>query len=39
MELLTSDGWSSVYTVEAVIMQISTLLVKGGSRIPEQSKV
>ena len=33
MELLTKQGWSSAYTVEAIIMQIAATLVKGGARI------
>lgn len=33
MELLTTQGWSSAYTVEAVIMQIAATLVKGKARI------
>lgn len=33
MELLTKQGWSSAYTVEAIIMQISATLVKGKARI------
>lgn len=33
MELLTKQGWSSAYTVEALIMQISATLVKGKARI------
>jgi len=33
MELLTKQGWSSVYSIEAVIMQISATLVKGKARI------
>nr|XP_006821872.1 PREDICTED: ubiquitin-conjugating enzyme E2 Q2-like [Saccoglossus kowalevskii] len=33
MELLTKQGWSSAYTIEAVIMQISATLVKGKARI------
>ena len=33
MELLTAQGWSSAYTVEAVIMQIAATLVKGKARI------
>jgi ubiquitin-conjugating enzyme E2 Q len=33
MELLTKQGWSSAYTVEAVIMQISATFVKGKARI------
>ncbi|XP_055309791.1 ubiquitin-conjugating enzyme E2 Q2-like isoform X2 [Sitodiplosis mosellana] len=37
MELL-SVGWSSVYTVEAIIMQVSATLVAGEGRIPPQSK-
>lgn len=39
LELLTSDGWSSVYTVEAIVMQISSTLVKGKGRIQPQKKV
>ena len=27
------QGWSSAYTIEAVIMQISATLVKGKARI------
>jgi len=33
MELLTKQGWSSAYTVEAIILQISATLVKGKARI------
>ncbi|XP_023349043.1 ubiquitin-conjugating enzyme E2 Q2 [Eurytemora carolleeae] len=33
MELMTPQGWSSAYTVEAVILQISATLVKGKARI------
>lgn len=33
MELMTPQGWSSAYTVEAVIMQLSATLVKGKARI------
>ena len=33
MELLTKQGWSSAYTVEAVIMQIAATFVKGKARI------
>lgn len=33
MELLTKQGWSSAYTIEAVIMQISATFVKGKARI------
>ncbi|KAL9987282.1 hypothetical protein ACROYT_G001563 [Oculina patagonica] len=33
MELLTPQGWSSAYTVEAVIVQIAATLVKGKARI------
>ncbi|XP_044762124.1 ubiquitin-conjugating enzyme E2 Q1 isoform X2 [Coccinella septempunctata] len=39
MELLTKQGWSSAYTVEAVIMQISATLVKGKARIQFANKV
>lgn len=33
MELLTQQGWSSAYTVEAVILQIAATLVYGKARI------
>lgn len=33
MELLTKEGWSSVYTVEAMIIQFSSQVVKGGGEI------
>jgi ubiquitin-conjugating enzyme E2 Q len=33
MELMTPQGWSSAYTIEAVIMQIAATLVKGKARI------
>lgn len=33
MELLTKQGWSSAYTIEALIMQIGATLVAGKSRI------
>lgn len=33
MELLTSQGWSSAYSIESVIVQISATLVKGKARI------
>lgn len=33
MELLTPQGWSSAYNIEALIMQISATLVKGKARI------
>ncbi|XP_074637109.1 ubiquitin-conjugating enzyme E2 Q2-like isoform X2 [Acropora palmata] len=33
MELLTPQGWSSAYTIEAVIVQIAATLVKGKARI------
>lgn len=33
MELLTPQGWSSAYSIEALIMQISATLVKGKARI------
>nr|CAI5859809.1 unnamed protein product [Callosobruchus analis] len=36
MELLTKQGWSSAYTVEAVIMQISATLVKGAAKVCSQ---
>ena len=40
MELLTPQGWSSAYTMEAVVLQISATLVKGKARIMfSQAKV
>ncbi|XP_052031104.1 ubiquitin-conjugating enzyme E2 Q2-like [Apodemus sylvaticus] len=33
MELLTEMGWSSAYSVESIIMQISATLVKGKARV------
>lgn len=33
MELLTKQGWSSAYSLEAIILQISATLVKGKARI------
>jgi len=33
MELLTKQGWSSAYSLESVIMQLSATLVKGKARI------
>ncbi|XP_074650590.1 ubiquitin-conjugating enzyme E2 Q2-like [Tubulanus polymorphus] len=33
MELLTKQGWSSAYSLESVIFQISATLVKGKARI------
>lgn len=33
MELLTKQGWSSAYTIEALIMQIAATLVKGKARV------
>lgn len=33
MELLTKQGWSSAYSMEAIILQISATLVKGRARI------
>ncbi|KAL5004780.1 hypothetical protein ScPMuIL_018236 [Solemya velum] len=33
MELLTKQGWSSAYSIESVIFQISATLVKGKARI------
>lgn len=38
MELLTKQGWSSAYTVEAIILQISATLVKGKARIQFSTK-
>uniref|UniRef100_A0A1I8ISW8 UBIQUITIN_CONJUGAT_2 domain-containing protein n=1 Tax=Macrostomum lignano TaxID=282301 RepID=A0A1I8ISW8_9PLAT len=33
MEVLTRQGWSSAYSIESLIMQISATLVKGKARI------
>eukprot|EP00038_Savillea_parva_P029600 m.72154 g.72154 ORF g.72154 m.72154 type:complete len:324 (+) comp8764_c0_seq2:2031-3002(+) len=33
MELLTPDGWSSAYTVEAIILQVMSDMVKGDARV------
>ncbi|XP_051005337.1 ubiquitin-conjugating enzyme E2 Q1-like [Acomys russatus] len=33
MELFTKQGWSSAYSIESVIMQISATLVKGKARV------
>jgi len=33
MELLTRQGWSSAYSIESLILQISATLVKGKARI------
>lgn len=37
MELLTKEGWSSAYSIESVIMQISATFTKGKARITFQS--
>jgi len=33
MELLTKHGWSSAYSLESLVLQISATLVKGKARI------
>lgn len=33
MELLTPDGWSSAYSVEAIIMQTMATMIKGDARV------
>lgn len=38
LELLTPKGWSSAYTVEAVILQFSAAVVKGKGRIDRGCK-
>lgn len=38
MELLTPKGWSSAYTVEAIILQFSAAVVKGKGRIDRSTK-
>uniref|UniRef100_UPI00398F53ED ubiquitin-conjugating enzyme E2Q-like protein 1 n=1 Tax=Pristiophorus japonicus TaxID=55135 RepID=UPI00398F53ED len=37
MELLTPQGWSSAYTVEALLRQFAVSLVKGQGRIHEMA--
>jgi len=34
MEVLTTMGWSSAYSIEAVIPQIMASMGEGGARIP-----
>lgn len=38
MELLTPKGWSSAYTVEAIVLQFSAAVVKGQGRIDRSTK-
>lgn len=38
LELLTPRGWASAYTVEAVLMQFASSLVKGQGRIAKTVK-
>lgn len=38
MELLTPKGWSSAYTVEAIVLQFSAAVVKGKGRIDRSTK-
>jgi ubiquitin-conjugating enzyme E2 Q len=38
MELLTKQGWSSAYSIESLILQISATLVKGKARISFDTK-
>lgn len=38
MELLTDDGWSQAYTMEAVIMQMIATITKGQARIVSETK-
>ena len=33
MELLTPQGWSSAYSLESVILQVSATMSKGGARV------
>ena len=33
LEVLTRQGWSSAYSIESLILQISATLVKGNARI------
>ncbi|XP_062501347.1 ubiquitin-conjugating enzyme E2Q-like protein 1 [Corticium candelabrum] len=38
MELLTQKGWSSAYTIEAVVMQFVSTVVKGKGKIAKWGK-
>lgn len=38
MELLTPKGWSSAYTVEAIVLQFSAAVVRGKGRIDRSTK-
>lgn len=33
MELLMTQGWSSVYTAEAIILQVAATIVRGKGRV------
>jgi ubiquitin-conjugating enzyme E2 Q len=35
IELLTPSGWSSVYTIESILIQIKALIIEGDGRIDE----
>ena len=37
MELLTPQGWSSAYSLESVILQVSATMSKGGARVNFES--
>eukprot|EP01147_Barroeca_monosierra_P003522 gene3522-6140_t len=39
LELLTPDGWSQAYSLEAVIVQLMTTIAKGGARIVKHPKL
>lgn len=38
MELLTLEGWSGLYTVEAVVRQFSASLIRGRARLARKAK-
>ncbi|XP_050086355.1 ubiquitin-conjugating enzyme E2Q-like protein 1 [Anopheles aquasalis] len=38
MELLTPRGWSSVYTIEAILMQFASSVVQGQGRVSQNPK-
>ena len=38
MELLTPKGWSSAYTIEAIILQFAASVVKGDGRLYKKGK-
>lgn len=39
LQLLTAEGWSSVTSIESVLVAVSSALVHGNARILPQDKV